>query len=72
MAKPQPDRFQLGRTIALTGVVLVIGLAIVSMMLLGLGLMPQIFPTLFPSTNSAIILPLTNTAKAEVMYLDTV
>lgn len=51
MAKPQPDRFQLGRTIAQTGVVLVIGLAIISMMLLGLGLIPQIFPTLFPSMN---------------------
>jgi hypothetical protein len=51
MTEKQPDRFRLGRTIALAGVVFVISLAIISMTLLGFGLIPEILPTLFPSAE---------------------
>lgn len=51
MTDKQPDRFQLGRTIALAGVVFAISLAIISMTLLGFGLLPEILPTLFPSAE---------------------
>lgn len=47
MASQNSDRFRLGRTIALAGLVFVISLAIIFMTLLAAGLMPQIFPTLF-------------------------
>ncbi len=47
MALQDPDRFRLGRTIALAGVVFVISLAIMFMTLLAFGLAPEIFPTLF-------------------------
>lgn len=51
MAEEQPDR-GLGRTVALTGVVFAISLAVLSMTLLALGVLPQIFPTLAPSTGT--------------------
>lgn len=56
MNEKQPDRFQIGRTIALSGVVFVISFAVLIMMLLAVMLMPQIFPTLFspPITVSII------------------
>lgn len=60
MAGEQPDRFRLGRTIAQAGVFLAIGLAIVTMLLLLSGLMPQIFPTLFPAPNSVVLMPMTS------------
>lgn len=44
-------RTRLGRTVALTGVAVAIGLAVLSMTLLALNLLPQIFPTL-TSTGS--------------------
>lgn len=51
MAEDQPNR-GLGRTVALTGVVFAISLAVLSMTLLALGVLPQIFPTLAPSTGT--------------------
>lgn len=63
MAGEQPNR-RLGRTVALTGVVFAISLAVLSMTLLALGLLPQIFPTLAPSTGT-FISPLTSMADAK-------
>jgi uncharacterized protein (TIGR02246 family) len=67
MAEEQPDRdtrSKLGRTIALTGVVFVISLAVLSMTLLALSLLPQIFPTLVPS-NGMFDTPLISMAEAK-------
>lgn len=52
MTSQDPDRFRLGRTIALAGVVFVISLAILCMTLLAAGLAPEIFPTLFHQVGS--------------------
>jgi uncharacterized protein (TIGR02246 family) len=52
MAEKQPERSKLGQTVALTGVVFAISLAVLSMTVLALNLLPQIFPTLVPSTGT--------------------
>jgi uncharacterized protein (TIGR02246 family) len=59
MTDEQPDRFRLGRTIALAGVVFVISLAILTMTLLALGLLPQIVPTLYPSSSATTLTEVT-------------
>jgi uncharacterized protein (TIGR02246 family) len=55
MTDQQPARFRLGRTIALAGVVVAISLAILTMTLLALNLLPQIFPTLYPASSAAML-----------------
>lgn len=45
----------LGRTIALTGVVFAISLAVVSMTLLAILLIPQVFTVIFPSANPMLL-----------------
>jgi uncharacterized protein (TIGR02246 family) len=61
MAEEHPNR-GLGRTVALTGVGFAISLAVLSMTLLALGVLPQIFPTLAPSTGTT---PLMSMADAK-------
>ncbi len=60
MPEEQPDRFRLGRLIALTGVGVAISLAVLVMVLLALGLLPQIFPTLFSSPSAMTLLRYSN------------
>jgi hypothetical protein len=46
--QPKP---RLGRTIAIAGVVFAISLAVISMALLAVMLLPQIFPSLLPAAS---------------------
>lgn len=46
-----PSKPRLGRTIAMAGVVFAISLAIISMTLLALLLLPQLFPILAPAAS---------------------
>lgn len=64
MAEKYLNRGKLGRTVALTGVVFAISLAVLSMTLLALSVLPQIFPTLAPSTGS-FTTPLISMAEAK-------
>lgn len=63
MAEEHPNR-GLGRTVALTGVGFAISLAVLSMTLLALNVLPQIFPTLVPSTGT-LTTPLMSMADAK-------
>lgn len=53
MTPQNSDRFRLGHTIALAGVVFVISVAILCMTLLAAGLAPEIFPTLFHQVGAS-------------------
>lgn len=61
----QPDRGKIGRTVALTGVVFAISLAVLSMTLLALNLLPQIFPTLVPSTGTFTTAPMVSMTETK-------
>ncbi|WP_316435088.1 MAG: nuclear transport factor 2 family protein [Leptolyngbya sp. IPPAS B-1204] len=54
MPEEQPDQFRFGRTIALAGVVFVISLAILTLTLLALNLLPNLVPILYPASNSLL------------------
>lgn len=70
MAEQSRDHFQFGRAIALAGVVFAISLALISMTLLALGVMPQIFPTLFPASTTAVVMSLDHATGGTVMQSD--
>ncbi len=64
MTEEQPKRGKLGQTVALTGVVVAISLAVLSMTLLALSILPQIFPTLVSST-ATFTTPLVSMTEAK-------
>ncbi|MBW4468390.1 MAG: nuclear transport factor 2 family protein [Pegethrix bostrychoides GSE-TBD4-15B] len=64
MAERHLSKLRLGGKLAMAGVMLAVSLALISMTILTVLLLPQILPTLLPAHGSALLAPMTSMAQA--------